>query len=195
MRLLSLAIVAAVLCPSDGAVGVYDIGNVRPEGIFVLPDGAVDTMGLEGEGIFALVSEFYYGGIKAVNLDTGDVTQIVNSTAFGERGTIGLWYDDGLILACAGGEFVGPNNTAALNVFDAVTGELLAECAPEVEGKFMNDVTVINGLAYATDSFQNHIMVLELESVKTSGSCVVDSIETPEEIFLSEDVWSANGKS
>jgi hypothetical protein len=162
----------------------------------VLPEGAADTIGLEGEGTFALVSEFYYGGIKAVNLDTGDVTQIVNSTAFGERGTIGLWYDDGLILACSGGDFVGPNNTAALNVFDAVSGELLAECVPEVEGKFMNDVTVINGLAYATDSFQNSIMVLELESVK-AGTCVVDSIETPEEIFLSEgeDVWSANGKS
>lgn len=68
MRLLSLAIIVALLHPSDGAVGVYDIGNNRPEGIHVLPDGAADAMGLEGEGAFALVSEFYYGGIKAVNL-------------------------------------------------------------------------------------------------------------------------------
>lgn len=90
---------------------------------------------------------------------------------------------------------MGPNNTAALNVFDAVSGDLIVECLPEDEGGFLNDVTVINGLAYATDSFKNSIMVLELDSAK-EGECSVSAIETPEEIFLSEDqdVWSANGE-
>lgn len=190
--LLALLTLLASLQFTRGAVGVHDIGNIRPEGIHVLSAEAAETMGL-GEGTFALISEFYYGGIKAVNLETGNVTQIVNSTSFGERGTIGLWYEDGMILAASGGAFVGENATAGLLVFDAVNGELLAECLPEVEGKFINDVTVINGLAYATDSFQNSIMVLELESA-AKGECIVSAIETPAEIFLSDDIWSANGK-
>jgi len=191
-RLLALLSVTVSLHLADGAVGVYDIGNIRPEGIYVLPEGAAGTMGL-GDGTWALVSEFYYGGVKAVDLETGNITQIVSSAGFGERATIGLWYDDGIILACSGGEFVGPNITAAVNVFDAVSGELLAECVPEGGGIFMNDVTVINGLAYATDSFQNSVMVMELESAK-AGECIVSAIETPEEIFLSNETWSTNGE-
>ena len=186
-------IIASSLQLIDGAPVVYDIGNIRPEGIHVLPDGAAETMGLASNGTFALVSEFYYGGIKALDLDTGNITQIVNSTSYGERGTIGLWFDSGVILACSGGAFVGPNNTAAINVFDAVSGELIVECLPEGNGTFLNDVTVINGTAYATDSFQNSIMVMDVEKAK-AGECDVSAIETPADIFLSETQWSANGE-
>lgn len=195
MRFLVLFIVLSCIHLTEGAVGVYDVGNKRPEGIHILPEGAAEIFGLEN-GTFALVSEFYYGGIKAVNLETGDMTQIVNSTGFGERGTIGLWYDSDneVILAASGGAEVGENNTAAVNVFDASTGELIVECTPEGgDGGFINAVTVIDGLAYATDSFQNSIMVLDVEKAKAQ-ECDVSGIETPAEIFLNDTAWGANGE-
>lgn len=125
------------------------------------------------------------------------MTQIVNSaTSFGERGTIGLWYYDGVILAASGGEFVGENNEPALFVFDAATGQQLAKCLPQDGAGFLNDVTVINGIAYVTDSLRNSIMTLDVEAAK-SGECISDFIETPADIFLSDDIeiiWSANGE-
>jgi len=194
MRLfVTVLALAACLTLTDAAVGIYDIGNIRPEGIHVLPDGAAELMGL-GEGDFAIVSELFYGGIKAVNLNTGEVTQIVDSVGFRERSTVGLWYDDGVILAAGGGpNTLSEESAAVVHVFDAVTGEILINCVPDGGGVFFNDVTVIDGTAYATDSFQNRIMTLDVESAK-NGVCVLSSIETPAEVFLSDDEFSANGE-
>ena len=70
------------------AEGVWDLGNVRPEGIHILPEGALDL----GEGTFALVTELLYGGVVAVNVDTGEITRVVNQTSFLTRAAVGIWF-------------------------------------------------------------------------------------------------------
>lgn len=72
------------------AEGVLDLGNVRPEGIHILPEGALEQQ--LGEGTFALVSELLYGGVVAVNVDTGAIARVVNQTAYFARPAIGIWF-------------------------------------------------------------------------------------------------------
>jgi hypothetical protein len=78
-------------------VGVFDIGNIRPEGIHILPEGVPETLGLGSEGTFALVSQMLYGGVIAVNVDTGETTSVVENLGFFERAAVGLWYANGYV--------------------------------------------------------------------------------------------------
>ena len=190
MRLVAAALTVVACRHVSAQDTVFDIGNIRPEGIHVVDDGA--DVGLEAGVAHALVSEFYYGGIKAVNLESGNVTQIVDSQSFGQAGTVGLWYDSGVILAAGGGAFVGESVEAALHVFDAITGEEIVTCVPQDGGTFMNDVTVLDGTAYVTDSFSNRIMTVDMELVK-NGVCDVSFVETDASVFMIPEVLAANG--
>lgn len=94
-----------------------------------------------------------------------------------------------------GGGPLFPPLEAKLHVFDATTGELRASCAPEGLGVFINDVTVIDGTAYVTDSFVNSIMTVDVEAA-LNGTCTTSSIALPEDPFLSsveEQVVEGNG--
>ena len=77
-------------------------------------------------------------------------------------------------------------------VFNATTGDEITKCS--LEGSvFMNDVTVHNGKAYATDSLVNRITEIDVDSA-TTGECVMASIEIPAEIFAAGNGTKANGK-
>ena len=166
----------------DGDGHVFSLRNVRPEGVHIV-DGA--EIGFS-EGPYALVSEWAYGGIRAVNLETKDYSQIIDSVGFGERGSFGLWYSMGAILMCSGGFPDVPNQVEpeALYFFDPITGEKLAACSPEHEAGLLNDVTVLDGKAYMTDTSNNYITVVDVAAAVNEGACNVSSIELPPDTFL-----------
>jgi len=165
----------------DDFQALVNIGNKRPEGIHMIPRGEETSIGL-AEGVWALVGELAYGGIKAVNVETGDIVQLVDSTGFSSRAIVGLWYYNGAIFAAGGGTAFGLE--PMLHVFSGATGDLIASCSPEVPGGVINDVTVSGTTAYATDSFRNSLMVLDADAA-LSGDCAVSSIPLPAELFQS----------
>ena len=107
------------------------VGNRRPEAIAILPDGEAAKLGL-GDGTYGLVSEYYFGGVIAVNLEDGSVSQLIPSTEFGERSMLGLAYKDGVIFAANGGpRFVHQNLPPAVYALNGATGETIVNCEPE----------------------------------------------------------------
>lgn len=60
-------------------VSQVDLGSIRPEGITA------------GPGSIMFASEFFFGGIKAVDVVTGKVTQVVPSFGYNVRSSVGLW--------------------------------------------------------------------------------------------------------
>jgi hypothetical protein len=176
--LLSFAFAFSV---ADAEPTVYDLGNVRPEGIHILPADAAETI-FPGAPV-AIISQVVYGGITAMNLDTGETQSIVPSLNFYDRLVWGLWYTEGAIFAAGGGPGVGFPD-AALNVFDLASGDLIVSCAPADDhvASFLNDVTVLDGIAYVSDSEVNRIMTVDVAEA-VLGNCVVGFIETPDDIF------------
>jgi hypothetical protein len=177
IALVAFAISSSIAI-ADAEPTVFEIGNDRPEGIHILPDRAA-------EGIFpgapvAIISRVVYGGVTAMNLATGETKSVVPSLGFYERNMWGLWYTDGAIFAAGGGPGVGVT-AAALHVFDLASGDLIVSCAPADDhvASFLNDVTVLDGIAYLTDSEVNRIMTVDVAEA-LQGNCVVSSIETPD---------------
>jgi len=86
---------------------------------------------------------------------------------------------------CRGGDPFIANQTQPLGLyfFDAITGDQLALCSPEGDVGFPNDVTVIDGKAYVTDSTVNSLMVVDVAAAVDNGECNVSSIELPVDIF------------
>jgi hypothetical protein len=102
-----------------------------------------------------------------------------------------------ILVAGAGPIFPEFNETIpSLHVYDAASGELRASCSrPDGDGPsvFINDVTAIDGTAYATDSFINSILTVDVEAALNVGDCETTSIELPEVPFLNQDNFQANG--
>ena len=101
-----------------------------------------------------------------------------------------------LFFSTAGGAPIpGLNFTseAVVYVYNATTGDAIVTCAPQVAG-WINDITVKNGKAYATDSFVNYVTELDVATA-LMGECVVSQIETPADVFLTPEGFKANGES
>jgi hypothetical protein len=192
LNLLALALLTCTTFLVSGEDVLIDIGNVRPEGIYMVSGNEI---GLDEGSTYALASQTFHGGIDAWNVKTGEKTNVVPSVTYAERAMLGMWYDNGYILVAGGGPAVPALDsvTPALHVFEAATGSLLGSCFPLGGGGFMNDVATIDGYAYATDSFTNKLMVLELEPA-IRGECNVSSIELPEAVFANQEGFAANDK-
>lgn len=177
-------------------IGVIDVGldDDNPGGILMVSGNQIGLV----EGTYALVSQSFYGGIDAWNVETGEKTIVVPSidyVGFSERGMFGMWYDDGYILVAGGGAISAMHSQlVALHVFEAATGSLLASCLPlgvGSYGNFLANVATIGGFAYVTNGLDSKVMVVELEPA-TRGVCVVSSIELPEAIF--DGFFTTDGK-
>jgi sugar lactone lactonase YvrE len=157
-----------------------DLGNRRPEGI--------TTAGREP---YVYTSELTFGGIKKVNLETGEFEQIVEPFGYFVRAAVGIEYYKGAIFVAGAGP--GAGVPGLLYVYDSETGEDIAACAPMGNVGFINDVVVYKGKAYVTDSAVNSIMVVDADAA-LKGECIVSSIELPEELFVSlNGEFAANG--
>ena len=152
-----------------------DLGNIRPEGVAA------------GPGSLMYTSELLFGGIKSVDVVTGQVTQVVPSFGFGVRAALGLWYAEGVIYAGGAGELFGP--PAAVHAYDAHTGQEIVTCTP-ASAVFVNDVIEYNGYLFATDSFLNEVLVFDVGAM-LHGDCSYNVIVLPE-AFVG-DGFRANG--
>jgi len=177
LALLGLAAPTIVSAAEDEIVHV--VGK-RPEGMITVPGEAI---GQEEGQTYALVSELFYGGINSVNLATGDVAQVVPSAGFKERGTLGMWYDSdtGIIFAAGGGATFG--TPAKMYAFDALTGDVVADCSPSYDNPsaLFNDVAVVDGTAYFTDSFTTTITKMDVAAAK-NGDCALSYIALPNDL-------------
>ena len=173
-----------------------DLGNKRPEGVHALSDRDVQELGLDPTESYIIVSELLYGGVRLVNVDTGIVTQLVPSANASERFGLGLAYVPTveLVVMAGGGPFIGAP-PASVNVFNATTGDLVATCVDEAGG-LMNDVAVVDDLAFVTNSFVNNIWQINITEVAQEGVCNVTTIDLfPEENFVTENQPESNGTS
>lgn len=170
---------------------IFPIGNTRPEGILAIKNGTV--FGLADDSPWLLYSEQFYGGVNAINMETGQITPIISTQdTFNEQQALGLAYADGILLV-AGGQ-VNPS----LRMYNASTGELMAECKSERDDGYMNDVIVIQDSAYVTDSLYNSIYKFALELTPEGNCTLQETIATPEDPFLIQldtgfPYWGANG--
>ena len=176
----------------------------RPEGI------------TEGPGSTLFVSQILSGKIMAVDVETG-VTRDVVGTQDG-REAWGLEYyttsmfsdneddadgtnangpEEGYLFVAGGGPSYG-EGVPEVYVYSVATGEPVVSCAPldvneTGHGAFINDVTIVNDIAYITDSFSQKLMVLDVASA-LDGNCTVTDILLPITFApTSGDDWGANG--
>lgn len=84
-----------------------------------------------------------------------------------------------------GGPVYGLNSTfePVVYVYNATTGEEVTKCtSPFGEAGFVNDVTVVDGMVYATDSLVNTILAVDVEAALMNGTCQLEEIWTPPEV-------------
>lgn len=136
-------------------------------------------------------SELFYGGIKAVNVLTGTVQQVVPS--FGpltDRAAIGLTYFGHAIFAAGAGPQVGL--PAAVHVYDATTGADVVSCVVG-EGGFFNDLLVVDETLYVTDSTSSSLYVFDAMAMLKDGICDYHTITLPDVFAVEPGVFGANG--
>lgn len=140
------------------------------------------------------VTEMLFGGVKKVNILTGEIVQVVPSYGFRERGAYGIAYYEDYLFVAGGG--VPDGTSAMLYVYDAKTGEEVVACSPNGDAYLLNDVAIVGDYAYVTDSFYNKIMVMDVEVALEASCDGIFSIETPAEYFLADKTSfpRANGK-
>jgi sugar lactone lactonase YvrE len=153
-RLALTAISAAVLAMVGGTVA--GVATAAPAGATLLPKVIALPNGYQPEGIATKGATFYVGSVAdgAIvrgNVLTGRVTPFVAGTP-GDA-TAGLEVSDNLLFAAGAA-------TGTLKVYDLRTGRKLADrrVAPAGES-FINDVSVLGGNAYWTDSFKAQLYV------------------------------------
>lgn len=123
--------------------------------VIALPDGFQPEGIATGRGSSFYVGSLADGAIYRGNLRTGEGDLLVE----GSTGSVavGTEVDRRNRLFVAG----GPTGTG--RVYDAATGELLAEYAFTAPGSgFVNDVTVTRGAAYFTDSVNQQLYVVPI---------------------------------
>ena len=192
--LYSLLTLVPYLPCASSLTSPITVGNDRPEGIHFLKDDEPAVFGLPTDAgqVYALTSEIYYGGINAINVVDGTVTEILPSPGFGVRSTVGILYDDGVLYAAGGGPLVSVE--AAFRAFEASTGTLLAECLiPGNSSSFINDVAVMDGLAYITDSFRSELLVYDTADLK-NGVCNPTTIVLESPFPPTTSAITANGE-
>ena len=140
-----------------------DLGAIRPEGVTA------------GPGDILYVSELFYGGVKAVNVVTGEVSQAVPSAGYFVRAAIGLWYAADAMFVAGGGSVFGV--PAAVYVYGASDGSELAACTPNGAG-FLNDLIVYEGTLYVTDSLLAQLFVFDVSAL-LDGKCDYSTIALP----------------
>lgn len=165
------------------STSVIPIGNLRPESI------------TRGEGSDMYITNIFFGGVRKLDASSNEITEIVPNVGFFDRVSLGIQYDDGYLFVCGSGPAFGANVTIVY-VYDANSGEEVAACtSSDSPGQLWNDITILEGTGYITDSRLNLLYTLDVDAAK-NGECVVGTIDLPSEFFLSEtNVNFANGTS
>lgn len=182
-RLALTAIGATVLALASGTV--TSVATAAPASATVLPKVIALPDGWQPEGIATKGATFYVGSladgaIARGNVLTGRVSPFIAGTP-GDA-TTGLEVSGNLLFAAGAG-------TGTLKVYDLRTGRKLADrrVAPAGES-FINDVSVLGGNAYYTDSLKSQLYVLPIHGSRFGP---VRTLPTPD-IALAAG-FNANG--
>jgi sugar lactone lactonase YvrE len=182
-KLALTAIGAAVLALAGGTVA--NVAAAGPASATLLPKVIALPDGYQPEGIATKGATFYVGSVAdgAIvrgNVLTGRVTPFIAGTP-GDA-TTGLEVSGPLLFAAGAA-------TGTLKVYDLRTGRKLADrrVAPAGES-FINDVSVLGGNAYYTDSLKAQLYVLPIHGNRFGA---VRTLPTPD-ITLAAG-FNANG--
>jgi len=146
------------------------------------------------------VSQILSGRVLEVDVLTGETTEVVGEQSGGQQAW-GLEYyvmdDVGYLVVAGGGPSYGTGSAEAY-MYNAETGELIVTCQPISSnvtglGAFINDVTIVDDVAFLTDSFNDHLMVMSLPEAR-NGNCEISEIPLPNSFVPSSSAdWGANG--
>jgi hypothetical protein len=153
-----------------------------------------------GPGSSLFVSQIVSGRVLELDILTGNAIEVVGEQPEGQQAW-GLEYfvmdGAGYLVVAGGGPSYGTGFPEAY-LYDVNTGESLVACQPlSVNetglGAFINDVTIVDDVAYLTNSFSNQLMVMSLPEAR-NGFCEISKIPLPS-LFVpsSTDDWGANG--
>lgn len=157
--------------PNPLALGVFE-----PGGVVVGQDIALGQI---------FVSNLFFGGIRVVDVLTGEIRVLVANDIFLERLAYGMeYYEPSNALFVSGSEKIGEFYVGEIRVYDVTTGELLSNCKDDTS--FPTDVAFVHGVAYATNSAENSILKLDIGSA-LSGECTFEKIQLPSNFVPCED--------
>jgi len=181
-HLLSLLLLAVLSFTMIGSTSAASFPEVIP-----LPNG------FQPEGIASgNVTTFYVGSIPTGAIYQGDLLTGEGSVlvpAQEGRSAIGLKYDSrsGLL-------FVAGGATGYAYVYDAQTGETVAEIQLTTLPSFINDVTITRDAVYFTNSFQPILYSVPLlENGELADDPVVNEIPLGGDYQFTAGAFNANG--
>jgi sugar lactone lactonase YvrE len=124
--------------------------------VIPLPNGFQPEGIASGTGTIFYVGSIPTGDIYRGDFRTGEGELLVDAPA--GRSAIGLKYDprSGLLFVAGGG-------TGFAYVYDAETGETVAEIQLSMDPSFINDVVITQDAVYFTNSRQSYLYRVELE--------------------------------
>ena len=98
------------------------------------------------------------------------------------------------LLLGGAGQVLGLGETfePVVYVYDAATGEEVAKCGAPSGAGFANDVVVVDGKAYSTDSLVNTILEIDVDAA-LNGECDVRELALPVDAFFEAEGFRANG--
>ena len=155
---------------------------------YELPGDAVYP---EGVAFDASANVFYVGSTNDGTIFQGDV-ETGEVEVFSDGGTDGRMAAIGMAVDDQGRLFVAGGGSGQVFVYDTETGESIAVLdtglAPNT---FINDVAVVDGVAYVTDSFNPFLFQITFDDPLGSIEQFVDFTDTP--FVFEQDGFNANG--
>jgi hypothetical protein len=142
------------------------------------PGGVVSGEGTAEGQIF--VSNLFFGGVRVVDTETGEIRVLVGNDIYMQRLAYGMEYylpSNALFVSGAEYNLTGNNYVGEIRIYDVASGDLLSTCTDE--SSFPTDVAFVDEYAYATNSANNTILRLDIESA-LSGCCTFETIPLPE---------------
>lgn len=159
--------------------------NTFPE-VISLPDGFQPEGIATGKGSSYYVGSIPTGAIYRGDYLTGKGELLVEPVS--GRSAIGLKYDPRTDLL-----FVAGGATGKAFLYDAETGDLVAEIQLSVQPTFINDVVITRDAVYFTSSFQPVIYRVPLEPNGTLFSANVETILLGGDYLFTPGAFNANG--
>ena len=170
-------VVAPTLAPVDPTVTLPPVDRTFPE---VISLGTLQPGGLTAQGDEFYVANQLFGGIRAVDVGTGEVGVLTPNTDFLNRLVFGL-DSNATTLYAAGSDLVDGEYQGRIFAFNSETGEELAACGG-VPDFYPTDVAVQGDSVYATNSLGSNL--IKLDAVAASrGECMIEFIDLPPEGF------------
>lgn len=192
-RTIFMTVAGTVLLVALIAQPLGAVAQGTPEASPASGDTGVIAYALPGDEVYpegvtfdASANVFYVGSTTDGTIFRGDIDAgDVEVFAEGGSDARGMDIADGRLYVAGG-------PTGQLFVYDLETGETLETVSNGLsEGTFMNDVVVVDGAAYVTDSFNPTLWRVTFEGAEPTIEPFIDFTDTP--FVYEEEGFNANG--